>query len=128
MGLDKSLYRFTHSKITIDEMQAQSSSLVIKENYKIRSILKNKGMLKNATDIYSMWDGYLKGDNFWLENGVPVIKIHCSGHAYREDLVKFVVALKPKRVIPNHTFHPEAFTGLFGEKALPLQDGQALKL
>jgi ribonuclease J len=128
MANDKSLFRFKHSKITIEEMQNQSSRLVVKENYMIRSILKNKGMLMNATDIYSMWDGYLKGDNFWLENGVPVIKINCSGHAYREDLVKFVEALNPKRVIPNHTFHPEAFGGLFGEKALLLQDGQALKL
>lgn len=128
LGLDKSLFKFKHAKITIDEIQIQYSNLVIKENYMIRIFLKNKGMLKNATNIYSMWDGYLKSDNFWIDNGVPVIKIHCSGHAYREDLVKLVEALKPKRLIPNHTFHPESFLGLFDEKVLLLQDGQALEL
>jgi ribonuclease J len=127
MADDKSLFRYTQAKITLEEMQADPSHLVIKENYTIKDILKNKRMLKGASVIYSMWDGYLKGDSFWIDNGVPVIKIHCSGHAYKEDLVRLVEAVKPKQVIPNHTFHPNEFSNLFGEKALLLQDGQVLE-
>lgn len=109
MAADKSLFRYTHAKITIDEIQADPSHLVIKEDYTIKNILKNKRMLSGATEIYSMWDGYLKGDNFWYDNRVPVIKIHCSGHAYKEDLLRLVEAMNPKVVIPNHTFYPNGF-------------------
>lgn len=128
MALDKSLFKFKHAKITPEEIHSDPTHLVIKENSMIRRILKNKGMLSGATDLYSMWDGYLKDDSFWLDNGVPVVKIHCSGHAYKDDLIALVESMKPKRVIPNHTFHPEAFNDMFGEKTLLLQDGQALEL
>lgn len=126
MAADKSLFRYKQSKITLAEIQTDPSHLIIKENYGIKDILKNKRMLAGVKVIYSMWDGYLKNDNFWYDNGVPVVKIHCSGHAYKEDLVRMVESIKPKQVIPNHTFHPNDFTSLFGEKTILLQDGQTI--
>lgn len=124
----RKLYKYKDAKITIQEISDNPSNLVIKENYRIRKILQNKQLLSQSKVIYSMWDGYLKSDNFWNDNNVQLIKIHCSGHAYKDDLVRLVDALKPKRVIPNHTFYPIEFTDMFGEKALLLQDGQTLEL
>jgi ribonuclease J len=127
MALNKSLFKYKAAKISLKEIQADKSHLVIKENYMIRDILKHKGMLSGGKLIYSMWDGYLKEDKFWKPNGVPIIKIHCSGHAYKEDLVKLVDAINPKAVIPNHTFFPEKYSELFGTKALVLNDGEQLE-
>lgn len=126
MANDKSLFRFKSAKITLPEMNASPSRLVIKENYAIRKILKRKSMMKDARCIYSMWDGYLREDNFWEANHVPLTKIHCSGHAYSEDLVRLVDAFNPTKVIPNHTFFPKQFIDLFGDRAMPLQDGQTV--
>jgi len=122
------LFKYKNAKITLQEIIDNPSNLVIKENYRIRKFLQSKQLLSKTRVIYSMWDGYLKGDNFWHDNGVPVIKIHCSGHAYKEDLVQLVEAIKPKQVIPNHTFYPNEFSNMFGEKTLLLQDGQVLEL
>lgn len=126
MAIDKSLFRFKAAKITLPEMIASPSRLVIKENYAIRKILKSKNIMKEARCIYSMWDGYLREDNFWETNHVPLKKIHCSGHAYREDLIRLVDAINPTHVIPNHTFFPKQFVDLFGDRAMPLQDGQTV--
>jgi len=128
MGNDKSLFRYTKAKITLSEIIDSSARLVIKENYMIRQILKSKGMMSHAKCIYSMWDGYLRDYNYWKDNRIPMIQIHCSGHAYREDLVRLVEAINPKSIIPNHTFHPNQFVDLFGEKAILLQDGQLFEL
>ncbi|MGL5722494.1 MAG: MBL fold metallo-hydrolase [Brevinema sp.] len=64
--------------------------------------------------IYSMWAGYL--DQEKMEN-VNVLKekeyvnfysIHTSGHAHKEDVLRLVQELKPKKVVPIHTDDPEA--------------------
>ena len=128
MGDDKTLYKFKHAKIRLDEIKAGRDRVVIKENFAIRERLKSEGMLQGSKIIYSMWDGYLKNDSFWSDNKVPLVKIHCSGHAYKQELIKIVEAMNPKRVIPNHTFHPDQFTGLFGKRALLLDDGQVFNL
>jgi len=127
MAEDKSLFRYKHAKITLEEIQESASRLVIKENYAIKSKLKNKGMLSGSKVIYSMWDGYLENEHFWSNNNVPLIKIHCSGHAYKEDLVTLEAALNPKHVIPNHTFHPNEFSTIFGKKTIVLDDEQELE-
>lgn len=95
MASDKSLFRFKAAKITLPEIMESPSRLVIKEDFAIRKILTSKGMMKDVRCIYSMWDGYLREDNFWEANNVPLVKIHCSGHAYREDLVQLVDAINP---------------------------------
>lgn len=123
----KLLFRYKSSKITIGEIEKNASRLVLKDNAKLRRILNRRNLLKDARLIFSMWEGYLEQDGFWESSSIPVIHEHCSGHAYEQDLVRLVEALKPRYVIPNHTFHPERFKTLFGDRALLLEDGQALE-
>lgn len=46
----------------------------------------------------------------WLEYwGIPMYKIHCSGHATPRDLKRTILKIKPTKVFPIHTSHPELF-------------------
>lgn len=124
----KNLYKFASAKISLDEIIENKDKLVLKDNYKLSKILKNHGLLQDAKLIYSMWEGYLEENNIWQENNVPIIPVHCSGHAYKNDLVKLVEAVNPKKVVPNHTFHPEQFQDMFGGRVMLLEDGKNVEL
>jgi len=126
MGDDKSLDKYKYAKITLEEIKAGQGMLVIKENFAIREKLKKENMLAGAKVIYSMWSGYLKDNGFWEDNAVPLSIIHCSGHAYTKDLIRLVKSANPKKVIPNHTFYPDQFVDLFGDKAMLLDDGETI--
>ncbi len=79
--------------------------------------------------IYSMWSGYLEEPRFKRIKEDPRVEfheIHTSGHAVVDDLRKMVDAIRPKRIVPVHTEHPEAYE-MFGDVLL-LPDGQPLDL
>ena len=124
----KKLYKYKSAKITFEEIKANKDRLVLKDNYKLSRILKNHNLLQNAKLIYSLWEGYLEDNTFWQDNQVPIFHVHCSGHAYREDLKRLAQASNPNKIIPNHTFYPEQFKKLFGDRVMLLQDGQAVDL
>jgi len=129
MADDGVLFKFKSAKIAYDEMQKSRNRLVIKDTFKLRTIFAKRKELSSTQLIYSMWDGYLADvEPFWKGNNVPIIKIHCSGHAYISELQAFVKAIKPKVVIPNHTFYPEKFASLFGNNVMMLKDGQSIEL
>jgi ribonuclease J len=129
MAEDKSLFKFKSAKITYDEMQAVKDRLVIKDTYKTRWIFSKKKDLSNTTLIYSLWSGYLPDVRpFWDENNVPVIEVHCSGHAYIEDLKDFVRALKPEYIIPIHTFYPEDYSKHLGSNIKIVEDRDTVKI
>lgn len=75
------------------------------------------GALDGARLTYSMWDGYLEQEAgrrvlAWLEiHGIPVGRIHTSGHAAVRDLQRLATALAPRRLVPIHSFE----TARFGE-------------
>ncbi|MEM3403224.1 MAG: MBL fold metallo-hydrolase [Nitrososphaeria archaeon] len=45
--------------------------------------------------------------------GIPLIRVHSSGHINVLDLIDFVKSTHPKHVIPIHTEHPEFFKSYF---------------
>jgi ribonuclease J len=49
--------------------------------------------------------------------------VHTSGHATVDDLKKFVRAIKPKTLVPIHTFNPEKYSDLFSNVRM-LKDGE----
>ncbi len=56
----------------------------------------------------------------WLRSfGLEHHQLHASGHASRAELEQMVKELKPGKVIPIHTEHPEMFLGLSKEVELP---------
>jgi len=129
MAKDKSLFRFRSAKITYPQMQDVRNRLVIKDSRATRRIFSEKGYLRNTILIYSMWEGYLPDvKGFWDENHVPIKHVHCSGHAYIADLQRFVEGLKPRNIIPIHTFCPEKYSECFGGNIMSVKDGDAVEI
>ena len=103
--------------------------MLVKDSYTMRNIFRNKRLLKDASVIYSQWEGYLEDvKGFWDKNGVKIIQVHVSGHAYVEDLVKFAKAVKPRNIIPIHTEKAKDYKRLFGSNILLLEDGKQTQL
>ncbi len=49
-------------------------------------------------------------------------KLHASGHASEEELIRAVEKADPDKIIPVHTNHPEKFFELFGEERVILEE------
>ncbi|MCS7116526.1 MAG: MBL fold metallo-hydrolase [Nitrososphaerota archaeon] len=62
--------------------------------------------------------------------GIIVYRLHSSGHVEPIDLINFINEVKPKRLIPIHTEHPEAFSEIFKGKmeVLLVEKGYHIKL
>jgi len=129
MSEDRSLFKFKSAKITYQEMQSIKGQLVIKDSYSSRQIFSKKKYIANSTLIYSMWEGYLPDvESFWDEHNVPIVKVHTSGHAYIDELQEFVKAMNPKYVIPIHTFYPEKYLELFGNRTKIIGDKERIEI
>ena len=78
-----------------------------------------KAPLAGAQLLYSNWSGYLSDASTlavreWLKDmSIPMHTIHTSGHASVPDLKRFASALKPRTLIPIHSFHTDRFHELF---------------
>ena len=126
---EKNMFKFKIAKITKEEVFSLKNKMLVKDSYTMRNIFKNKRLLKDTSVIFSMWDGYLEDQKpFWDRNQVEIIKLHASGHAYVEDLVKFTEALKPKNIIPIHTENADKFQDYFKSNIIQLKDGQKFEL
>lgn len=129
MAEGKILYGFKSAKISYEDIQSRRNKLVIKDTYMTRTIFGNKKALTDTELIYSMWEGYLDDMKpFWEKHEVPIIKVHSSGHAYVAELKSFVQAIKPKYIIPNHTFYPEQYSDLLGKNVVLVKDRQPMVL
>ena len=95
----------------------------------VEKIIVDKGVL-----VYSMWEdcmenksnldfiNYLKNRNFTLK------QIHTSGHADRHTLKRMVEAIKPKHIVPMHTFEGDKYQEIFDYPVVRLQDGEVLEI
>jgi len=129
MAENKSLYKYKSAKITYAEIIETKDKVVIKDNYLTRNVFAKKKDIADSKAIYSMWEGYLPDvKSFWEKHNIPIIKIHTSGHAYIEELKKFVTAIKPKNIIPNHTFYPKEYNKIFSHKVMHIEDKQSINL
>ncbi|MBA7519824.1 hypothetical protein ES705_11912 [subsurface metagenome] len=97
------------------------------------SMLKDLELIKNieeAAFIYSLWEGYLldyslqKMMRFIKKKNMKFYQIHTSGHAEIDTLKKVVKKLKPGKIIPIHTFHPDKYGALFNQKIVQVSDGE----
>jgi len=123
------LYKYAKHRIKPKEIYFDPENKVVlsKDNRFYRSLITKCG---EATTVYSMWHGYLERNNlpeFLAERGVELSEIHTSGHAVLQHLRDIVEALKPKFIIPIHTFYPERFNEMFAN-VIPVDDGQELVL
>lgn len=73
-------------------------------------LLKQKGFIKNACLIYSMWNGYIEKSeslrNFLdecNEMGITILNIHTSGHADKISMKKLNDICDPNKTVIIHT-------------------------
>jgi ribonuclease J len=122
LGKDvETVYPFKVHKIGKDELDDMAGQLVMVVRPTVQSDLERH--LHKYTDgcfIYSMWNGYKtrpgRTRDFleFIENkGMPIKDIHTSGHADLSGLKRMVEAVKPKHLVPIHTFEGERYTELF---------------
>lgn len=107
------------NRIFIDNLQdAQEKATLLFRPLHCRD-LEKADCLSGASYIYSQWEGYWEQESSdkikaWLnKHGISKQSIHTSGHASPADLQKFAAALKPKKVVPIHSFEPEQYKTLF---------------
>ena len=126
-GMRDFLYKVRPSKIEEFELAQKKDNILMlgRDNSELRKLMKRLKPLKGAKVIYSMWEGYLeeKFKSYCKSGGISIEKVHSSGHASRNDLVKFAQALNPRILLPIHTFEPECFPELYDSVKM-LRDGE----
>jgi len=126
------LYKYRSAKIDFEEIQEHPhDKVLLAKDSRYFRVLCNKLPLETKTSaIYSMWHGYLERSDlsqFLKEKCISIIEIHTSGHAYISQLKKLAGALKPRFIIPMHTFYPEKYHDMFSN-VIQLEDGQQMNL
>lgn len=103
--------------------------MILRDNSLFPRVVGHISPIKGAQIIYSMWDGYLtdKFQAYCREKGITIKQIHTSGHATLRDLKAFANALKPKTLIPIHTFESERYPSLF-KNVKTMSDGEVFNL
>lgn len=125
--------KFLAKRIEIDEVEAKPQEFVMLfRPSMLAGDFKNR-FLPGTRCIYSYWPGYLAQPEYRLvehklhEAQGDLVELHTSGHLFVHDLVEFVRAVNPCKVVPIHTNAPWRFSELF-ENALLLSDGITLIL
>lgn len=126
-GLEKLLYVYNRRKIKMDEINREKNRILMFTRYNsVFPLILNKIKdVAGAKIAYSMWDGYLNEEfkAFCEDKGLVIEYIHTSGHASLDDLKTFAMALKPKVLIPIHTFYADKYKELF-DRVKVLKDNE----
>lgn len=115
-------------RIYSENLAKEASKSVMLFRPSMRQDLDEAKCLKGAHLIYSLWEGYLKGEKQkqfleWLGNrGIPLTKMHTSGHASVVDLKRFAGAINPRKLVPIHSFSTNRFPEFF-ERVESKEDG-----
>ncbi len=118
-GMLELLYKVRGRKITRKEINDNAENMVMIVRPTMRSDLELITNINGGTFIYSMWEGYLQEGKTldfieYLSNrGLTELHLHTSGHADVETLRRLVDALRPKNLVPIHTFEAEAYKKIF---------------
>ena len=123
-------------EITVAEISANPGKIVMMIRASMLKDLNKIDSSDGGVFVYSVWEGYLKEKSMkpmqdWIQQRNLLFKIvHTSGHASIGTLRKVVDALKPKRIIPMHTFYPEQYAVLRGKEneIKEIKDGDSLVL
>lgn len=130
-GQEEQFYQFKAFKITKDEIGKNKDNIVLL----IRpTLLKYFEYIDGGNLIYSMWEGYMEKNstkkfiNYLTgERKCSLDIIHTSGHADIDTLLRMVDALKPKLIVPIHTFYGNEYKKHFNQ-VLEVNDGVEVKI
>ncbi len=129
-GNEKVLYEFKKFKITKEEISNQSEKIVMIVRPSMQKDLEHIKGIEGGNLIYSMWEGYLKKSgtmkfvDYLTNRKFTLHKFHTSGHADSKTLKKMVEAIKPKNIVPIHTFEGDKYKDIFIEPIVELIDGE----
>lgn len=129
-GNEKVLYQFKKFKITKEEISNQSENIVMIVRPSMQNDLEKINGIESGNFIYSMWEGYLKKSatmkfvDYLTNRKFTLHKIHTSGHADYKTLKKMVEAIKPKNIVPIHTFEGDKYKDIFTVPIVELADGE----
>jgi len=134
-GNKKLLYRFKDYKITKEQIGEQfDKTVMIVRPSMLKDLEYIKG-LEGGIFIYSMWDGYKKEEttkefiDFLVGKGMTEKQIHTSGHADRDALKRMIEVLKPKNLVPIHTFEGGEYGKIFtGTKVQKINDNETVTI
>lgn len=113
--------RYQPFKMTKDEMAEDLGKVMVFVRPGMQNDLRNIPGIDGSILIYSLWDGYKNRDRTrqFLDDvqsmRVSIETLHTSGHADLQALQRMSATLKPKRIIPIHTFYPDQYQNLFAE-------------
>lgn len=134
-GKEELLYRFSDYKITKEEISSQADRIVMTVRPSMRGDLEYIENLDGGQFIFSMWEGYKKDQrtkefiDYLLERGMTEKQLHTSGHADLETLHRMVEILKPKNIVPIHTFDGDEYKNIFKDtNILQINDGELVKI
>jgi len=133
-GNENVLFEFKNSKITKEEISDNSDDIVMLVRPSMQKDLERINDIDNGNLIYSMWEGYLKKTNtkkfvdYLRSRGFSINHIHTSGHADRKTLKKMVDAIKPKNIVPIHTFEKEKYKDIFTVPVIELNDSDVVEI
>ena len=124
----KILYQFRNQKIAKEEICRDKHNIVMMVRPSMKFDLEHISHIDGGNFIYSLWEGYLKKDytknfvDYLKGRHFEVLNIHTSGHADIDTLKKMTDAIKPKCVIPIHTFKGNEYKNHFDYPVKELED------
>lgn len=107
------------ARIFRDEIRESADEIVALLPASTTAELARDGCLTEARAIWSLWPGYLDQPSgrrlvtLLARHGVPLNRLHASGHASVGQLERLVEALAPERVVPIHTSAPDLYDSIF---------------
>jgi ribonuclease J len=124
--------KYEISKEEIDEKYKDIVMIVRPTMFDDLAELKN---IETGNSIYSIWDGYRSNPDtkvlmdFFAYKGLKEKVVHTSGHADINGLQRMIEAVKPKHIVPIHTFNSKDYADLFYNwKVLNVKDGQQIEI
>lgn len=79
----------------------------------------------NATPLGEFDPAYNPFVEKFKKNNIEFIKASCSGHAHPNDLIQIINLIKPKLLVPIHSYRPERLYNESGDVLLP-EKGQTI--
>ena len=133
-GNEKFFYQFQKYKITKKEIKQNKAKIVMTVRPSMKKDLAGIENIDGGKLIYSLWEGYLK--NTYTANFIDYLKsrqfeiynIHTSGHADIVTLQKMVNAIKPKKIVPIHTFQGNKYSDIFEYPVNLINDREIVEL
>ena len=133
----ETVYPFTPHKISKNDFDRLANNLVMLVRPSVQNDLER--YLNKYSDgcfIYSMYEGYKEQPgttkdfiSFITGKGMPIENIHTSGHADISGLKRMVKAVKPKHIVPIHTFEREKYIELYKETdVIIVNDGDEISI